>query len=662
MKSEHSVVLKMTIICSLVLCLVAPGVWAKTVWGDLTVEEWLQEDQIPGASLIGLTEFKQSPMFDEMVEKGLLPPVEERLPKDPIVVNPVEGIGKYSGTINRVWGPGMVSDADRELIWFGQGLFKMDRDSLSYLGPNLVRDWEWNEDYTAVTLYFLEGVKWSDGVPLTVDDYIFWWEYIIMDDMLPYQPPKGYHVNGVPAKFVKIDDYTLRIEYPEPYPYALYDIYSRDYQHIIPAHYFKQFHPRFNPELKENEIDGLIARYDNLSRYPDRPVFTPWKLVEYIPEQRMVFERNPYYYKVDREGNQLPYIDRIVTRYVSSKETALVQALSGQLDFQEKRWDQRDIPLILERAESAGYRVLFWGSGQAGSPVLYPGYSHPDEAVRDLMLNTDFRRALSYAINRSRVNEQVFAGFAKPRMGMLKAGFGPGMDTPEGRAIAEQWESLWIEYNPQLAKELLDKIGMIDRDEDGWRERPDGSKFVLEIMVHAGQLDIIDASDLIAEDWKAVGINTVLDTVSEHEKSVRHMSGDYMIMARRALPFSFIGSNSQVFAPIDYTHTAMDPVQALYYVSGGTSGAPPRAEFFQQLMELYTKAITATDDDERIRLCHEIYRLNIEHGPLLIGVVGDHVAPVVVRKNLRNIVEYSMIEAWSWQSPGVTGPEHWYYE
>ena len=646
----------------IILCLIIPYAGAKGEWEGLTVKEWMQEDQIPRASIIGLKKFQESPDLAKMVKSGKLPPLKDRLPEDPVVVNPVEGIGRYGGTINRVWGPGMVSDADREFIWFGQGLFKMDRKTISYLGPNLVREWEWNKDQTAVTLHFVKGIKWSDGVPLTANDYIWWWENIIMDDMLPYTPPKGYHIAGKPAKFVKIDDYTVRLEYAKPYPFALLDIYSRDYQHIIPAHYFKKFHPRYNKNLKPNEIDGIIARYDNLSRYPDKPVYTAWKLVEYVPEQRMVFERNPYYWKVDRKGNQLPYVDRVVTRYVSDKETALVQALDGKLDFQEKRWDQRDIPLLLKSQKRGGYRIEKWGSGQSSSPVLYPGYSYGDADIRKIMLNTNFRRALSYSINRKMINEQVFAGFAKPRVGLLKSGFGPGMNTPEAKKLVEQWESSWIDYSPKKARQLLDSIGMKDVNGDGWRERPDGKKFQLYVMVNQTLLDIVDAVDLIVESWRQIGIDAKVETVSEHEESVRGMSGDYMMMARRALPFSFIGSNSQVFAPIDTVLSVVDPVQALYYVTDGAKGAPPRSDFFKQLQDLYTQTITNPNTEERNKLSLEIYKLNIQHGPLLIGVVGDHIAPVVVNEKLRNVMKYSMIEAWSWQAPGITNPEHYYYE
>lgn len=634
---------------------------AGGVWSGLTAEEWLEQDQIPKASIINLTQFNEAPMLAERVAALELPPVEERLPNDPVVVNPVDTIGKYGGTLNRVYGAGMrVSDL---IIRFGQGFFKYDRDTISTLGPNMAKDWEWSEDGKTVTFSFVEGIKWSDGAPLTTDDFMFWWEDIILDERLPYVPPIGMHIEGEPIQVTQIDDYTLQFTYPEVDAFALVSFNRFDDQRSFrPRHYLEQYHPKYNPSLKEDEVGELIARIDNVWDYPDTPTHYPWMLVEYSPGERRVFERNPYYYKVDPEGNQLPYIDRIVSRQVGDMEMAVLHAIEGRIDFQVRDWSLADLPLLLERQEEGGYRVEFFNSVQvATGALLIPGYDYPDDAVREIIFDQNFRRALTHGIDRERINEVIFHGLLTPRAGYMSR-FSPITQTPEGEKIHDEWESAFVDYDPEKAKALLDEAGLIDVTGDGWRDRPDGEPFTFYIDAHADRLQSIDVLDLTVENWRDIGIRAEINPLSSTAIAARTEAGEYMMYAFPGGAYHGLAIGGEHLVPVRIAAYTLHPLASKYFQTSGTQGIPPRTEFFKELQDLFVSVTRTADEAQRNELELEIYRKHIEHGPLIITIVGNPVAPAVINLDLKNVNDFHLMHTISLNCPGVSNPEQWFFD
>jgi peptide/nickel transport system substrate-binding protein len=595
-------------------------------------------------------QYTEPPFLVSMVQSGELPPVDERLPADPLVVEPVEEIGEYGGTWNMV-------DSNDELGWTRQTVMvepflKWERDA-SGMRPNLLERWEWNDDATELVVYFRQGIKWSDGEPLNVDDYLFWWNDMVLDEDVPLGAPGGTTVGGEVMQVEKVDDYTLRYTFAAPNPLFL-ENHSRGHYHssafVVPAHYMEQFHPKYNSAV--TDADELMARYDPASRlrYLDMPTFMAWKTVEFQSGQRAVLERNPYYWKVDSAGNQLPYIDRIQ-----------VEISEGGNPMQVRDIALQDVSLILENAEAGDYRVLMWNRGDYAWPWLILMYDHPDEEIVDLMYTPEFRRALSVAINRDRINNVVSLGLATPRQAALSRESGE-FQTPEGQEVYEAWANAYIQYDPEQAKAWLDELGLVDADGDGFRDRVDGSP--LELIIDASVTDqkTVDTVDLIQEDWEAVGLKTVINAIAGEILDQRAQAGETMIRAWGSAAAWGLVSAATVWTPVEGVTYALGGVRTgQYYVSGGETGIAPRpGSALEQLQQAYTELISIADPAERDARLLDAYRIHVEHAPLSIGTVGEHVSPVVVKNNFRNVPETGLVASWDLGYPGTADPEQFF--
>ncbi|MCB0065027.1 MAG: ABC transporter substrate-binding protein, partial [Caldilineaceae bacterium] len=495
--------------------------------------------------------YQESPMLAEKVASGELPPVDERLPQEPLVLEPVEEIGQYGGTWRSV--------DDDSLGWTRQTsmvepYLKWERDG-NGMRPNILESWEWNEDATELVVTYRAGIKWSDGEPLTVDDYLFWWNDMVLDEDVPVGPPGGTMVGGEVMQVEKIDDFTLKYTFAAPNPLFL-ENHSRGHYHsaafIVPAHYLQQFHPKYNAEMED--ANELVDRYNPGSRYhyPDMPTFGPWMLVEYQSGQRAAFERNPYYWKVDTAGNQLPYIDRLEVEITEGNPTEVValKAIAGELDIQVRDLSLQDVPLVMENAEAGDYRVIMWNRGDFAWPWLILMYDYPDEGIVDLMYTQPFRQALSYAIDRDRINNITSLGLATPRQFALSPE-SPEFQSEAGKAAYQAWASSYADHDPDQAAALLDEIGVVDADGDGFRDRPDGTPLELIVDMSANDTKTIDAMDLIKEDWEAIGIKTALNPISGDVLNQRAQAGEIMIRAWGSAAAWGLVSAATVWTPVE---------------------------------------------------------------------------------------------------------------
>jgi peptide/nickel transport system substrate-binding protein len=592
-----------------------------------------------------------------------LPPVAERLPTEPLVVEPVEEVGTYGGTWRMV-------DYDESLGWTRQTIMvepfaKFNRD-LSGIRPNFLESWEWNDDATELVMNFREGMKWSDGQPLTVDDYLFWWNDMVLNENVPVDAPTWTRPGGENMTVEKIDDYTLRLGFSEPNPLFL-DFAARGHynsaQHIIPAHYLKQFHPDYSDV--EN-TDELLSRYSTDTRfeYPDMPTFLAWRVVQNNVGQSAIFERNPYYWKVDTAGNQLPYIDRIEVTVAEGNpnEQVALKAIAGELDMQVRDIDLKDVSLLLENAEAGDYRVVMWNRGDFAWPWLMLMYDYPDEAIVDLMYEQKFRKALSVAINRTRLNDITALGLAKPRQAALTSEGGE-FQSEEGQQVYNEWANLDIEYNPEQAATYLDEIGVVDANGDGFRDRPDGTPLELIVDVVATDIRTIDALDLIKQDWEAVGLKMVINAADGNVIDDRANAGEIMIRAwGSAAAFGLISAPT-VWTPVEgYTWSIGGVRMGQYYQTGGAEGVAPRpGSALEKLQQAYGEIVATADPDERNAKLLEAYRIHIDEGPLTIGTVGENVSPVVVKNNFRNVQETGSVASWDLGFPGTADPEQFFF-
>lgn len=461
--------------------------------------------------------FSESPMLAEQVAAGSLPPVEERIPAQPLVIQPTEMIGQHGGTMRRGFtGPGDRPNierlnSDHTIFWDTAG---------QTIVPRLAQAWEMNEDGSEWTFYLREGHKWSDGAPFTADDYLFWYEHILLVSELTPTLPWFMQWGGAPAEFEKIDDTTFIIRFAAPFPsWPLHMASTTTAGHyrtgrtggisgglFAPQHYLEQFHPNFIGEEEATRM-ATAAGYENWHLYflaqndshmnVELPVMTPWKAVTRIASEEYVLERNPYYYAVDTEGNQLPYIDRISMELVEELEVLNLRAIAGNYTLQERHILFGNLPIIRENQAQGDYFVDFWTSTtrHPAKIAFNMDWNEDPEIAEFTVGSVDFRRALSLAIEREEINETFFLGVGK------EASFCPANVPPYFNS--DRWDEAFGHFDPAEANAILDSLGLDQRDAEGFRLMPSGRRLTLQMDAVSGAfLDYPSIGERIAQMWE----------------------------------------------------------------------------------------------------------------------------------------------------------------
>ena len=322
-------------------------------------------------------------MLAAMVADGSLPPLEERLPGNPRVLEVAE-LGIYGGTIHRAFrGPsdwlayGKFATAD--------GLVRFDPDPANGFVPGLAESWEWNDDKTSLTFHLRKGAKWSDGAPFTAEDLAFYFHEVQGNEEIPETAP--FTLDGNEVTLNVIDDYTVQYLFPRPYVFALNEGRFRwPHSAVQPAHYYKQFHPGFNDAVEGWDLfrEKIVEVEGNGFFDVDRPVMQAWKVVSWEPGVRMVAERNPYYWKTDQAGRQLPYLDRIVHTVIKENKIMPLKAINGEISVQFRHFSFADFSLLKENEDEGNYNVVVNQDSRNG-PALYINWDTPKENLRELL-------------------------------------------------------------------------------------------------------------------------------------------------------------------------------------------------------------------------------------------------------------------------------------
>ncbi len=612
--------------------------------GGHRVREW------SGRPLEG---FGQAPLLEARVETGDLPPVAERLPENPLEVEPPEQIGPYGGTWRRLAnGPNDIGTVMDHRIGY-DGLVRWDPTGTE-IWPNLAHDWEIADDGRTFIFHLRRGVRWSDGHPFTADDILFWYEGILKNtDITPTIRP-DLRPGGELVEVDKLDDHTVEFRFAEPHGLFIEHLASGLGMDMVryPLHYFRDFHPDYVDEdrLLEMARDARFQRWHEFFedlmdwRNDERPTLTAWVLSEGPPARTIIYERNPYYWKVDPEGNQLPYIDRI-SYQILNREMINFRALGGFVEMQSRHMDFDNLALFLEnRAEGQGdFRVLLWDSSSGGSFNMGFNQNHRDPVMREIIRDRRFRIALSHAINRDELNEVGFFGLGTPRQ-----------NAPPRTSLYydEKFANAHIEYDPEKANRLLDEMGLERRDKRGNRLRPDGRPVTLtiELTAFGGNAYI---GQMIAEFWSDVGVKTEMRAMARElfmtrAHAVLHDVGVWS-GADEHFPFMdprwFFPYNTSSFQGVSY---------ARWFMSRGEGGEEPPPEI-RQCMDYYWEIERTLDSRRRAELFQKILDLNREH-LWVVGTVGEVPEIHIVKNHFRNVPDTAMA-GWSFRTPGNTAPE-----
>lgn len=629
---------------------------------------------------------KEAPMLEELVKTGELPPLVDRLPANPMVIDlPWSTPGKFGGTLRTY----LTDTSARTFTQYMYGASPLHwMDGASTTGPGLVDTWEVNEDASEWTFHFREGLKWSDGTPFTVDDILFWWEDMVNNPDHSEQIPNWALTGGGPMTVTKVDDMTVKFAFAGPAPLLDFELANdANFGATLcpsPKAYMSQFHPKYNDEYADFET---FNQKQNWYENPERPVLTAWKPIALEKGQRLQLERNPYYYMVDKEGRQLPYIDKVDVTIATDIEAVKLQITTGQVDFMA----YPNLPLnsltTLKQSEASGnYSVYLWNNGAGAAPAFTLNWNHLDPDMREFIRNRDARLALSHALDRERVRALLLFGLGGPAStGTVSPNTGNFNRSEEGKKLFQEWRDLAVTYDPDKANALLDKAGAIDVDGDGWRETPAGTP--LKIVIYNNAPNWNEAIDILAESWKAVGINAVATPVEGGTGATNFRNGEFdaytwtggapdgpdILMA----PQWFVSySNMGRWAPLYGQWMAMQGTP-----NEGKDGdkpvaersprweEPPADDPMYRLWELHNKAIKEPDQAKRDAIVFEMTRIHIDEGPFLFGMISNLPNIIIVGNTLKNVPNQDEIPGGGWFGPwvvcqpgAITYPEQYYFD
>jgi peptide/nickel transport system substrate-binding protein len=534
-------------------------------------------------------------------------------------------------------------------------MIRWPRDPKDPIQPGLAKDWEWSDGGKTLTLYLRKGLKWSDGAPFTTADITFWWNDIELNKEITPAPHAEWVINGKPMELEVVDDTTIKLKFDAPNGLAervglafhgnQWPLGFERFGFFAPRHYLEQFHPTYNPDVKDYTLFEEKAFDYNI----ERPVMTAWQIKEWGPgATRLVAKRNPYYWKVDPAGNQLPYIDEIVLTLFEEAEALNLEAINGEIDFQFRRMSLGNFPVFKENEEKYGYHILPWPDAVPSKMCYFFNQSIADESLREIFQNKKFRQAMSVAINRDEINEVSYLGLGTPRAFTV---------VPASPYYQPELENLYTEYNPDLANQLLDEIGLT-KGPDGWRTKPDGSP--LEITVEGMEWDkaSTDEIELVVSYWNAVGVKTTLETMSREIYWPKACANEIQVATwTESRAIDPMVDPIWVFPFDERSWTA--PAFGTWYKSGGELGEEPPEEF-KKAMELYGKFKVTVDPEEQLAIAKELIKWHAE-SVNVIGTVGMTPNVVVVKNNFKNVPE-TFTTDWIYMAPGTLDPCHFYFE
>lgn len=616
-------------------CLGAEPEWPKA---------WFEAPKT--ASELGITSFSESPMLED----ADIPPVEDRLPDDPVVIVPFEKIGRYGGKARITLG-----DSWQFFNW--EAALTISADMRSFL-PNLASGWTVSEDGRVITIRLRRGLKWSDGHPLTSDDFMFTFDNLWLDPEV--SPVTSRLILG--GKIVKIDDLTFQYVFADPNPLFVNLIAQYGSFMVDPKHYFRHLHPTYTDRDQVNKIVedmGFISwmalidalRMARIEESADVPTLRAYRVVSRTPTL-MRYERNPYYFKIDPAGQQLPYIDAIDAEVIlDNAEVVTAKASTGQLDFAAFTLRTQDIPLLKLGERTGLIKVHIWTRLHSSDVAIQPNYNYADQRLRDLYWDVRFRHALSYAINRPEMNEIIYFGRGVPRQVTVH---------PTSAYYEPEFASAYTEYDPDRARALLDEIGLEDVDGDGLREHVDGSPLTITLEFLDFETPKGISMELVASYWREVGIDLRLKLVDRSLQSARAQAGEMQMTLWHAdrvtdILFPLV---PDWWAP---RSTGWDRGMwndwARYYQTDGRLGEEP-PPLMKQLQRWTDEMRTTMDQQHRIEVGKKLLKAGADN-LWVIGTVGLAPHPVVVSKRLKNVVPNGI---WGWDNRWTLAyhPATWY--
>ena len=593
------------------------------------------EAPAPAASSPG--GYNEAPMLAEMVASGELPPIDERLPANPLVLDGMEGIGNYGGSMRRGfkgvsdrWGPTKL--ARQGLTWYTPELS---------LRPNIAESWETNEDATVFTFHLRQGMKWSDGATFDSDNFAWWQENVMLNKDITPAVGRNWVTGSerTPMTMDFPDKHTVVFSFAHPNPMFLDRVAPLTRDLFMPHHYAGQFHMETTDDkealeaaVEDSGFDTWTALFADRTWWylnPELPSLFSFTAKNPLSEELFLMERNPYFWQVDSNGNQLPYIDTIRHRLFDTNDVFDLRIINGDVDFQQRHVSAANFTLYKESEDDGGYRVQLGAGDQ--HVCLTPNQTVKKPRLREFFQNRDVRIAMSLAVDRDTLNELAFEGLYTPRQ------YSPLEQSPQSYP---KQANAHIEYDPDRANQLLDDAGYADKDSDGFRVYPDGSgetiSFVVEGTAQQGSPDE-DAVQIIIRYLEEVGIKATYKGIErslyEEHWGANEIDAAFWGSGRSLLPLVdpafFLGTGLDRPWGEAWGRWRLDP-------SHPAAEEPPPDHWIVKMWNLWDEILVEPDGARRHELFLQILDVWAEELPQ-IGYLGQIPNPLIVHNGLRGI-------------------------
>lgn len=608
------------------------------------------------------TDFGQAPILAKQVKDGILPPIDERLPSTPMIVTPNDKIGAYGGT----WKMAQRDTRDHALLIRNIGYEPLLRWTPQWTTtvPNVALSFQPSSDATEFFFRLRPGMRWSDGAPFNADDIIFWYEDILNNPAFSENVPEWLNAGGNTVQVDKIDETTVAFRFSTPYglfPTAL--ARPEGVEPVsYPAHFLKPLLPKYNAKADEEaralgfsgwkdrfiNVFGVPGSIDDPSRWhsPAVPTLNAWVLTGvYGEDDPLIAKRNPYYWKIDPMGRQLPYIDQVAFTRVPSKSAAADAAIAGKVNMQERHVSARADEILAANDNLQPFTLI---ESDMNYLTLSLNLNDKDPVLRKIFQDKNFRVALSYAIDR----EEIISRFAP---GALPHQAAPRPESPLYRAVLARQ---FISHDPDLAVDFLAKANLSQKDEDGFLLRPDGKR--LSFRIDTEGADRFEMLSTVIQYWRDLGIDV----------TARNLSRDVFVTSRQkndhqASAWGGDGGLDAMVIPINYLPVSADSSWfatgwANWYVNPDSADAitPPSA--VQEQLALYDQLKATANAEKQMQLMRDILDISADQF-YAMGIALPLNRKGVVAKNFHNVPKV-MPAAWSYATPAPTNPSQYYID
>jgi peptide/nickel transport system substrate-binding protein len=594
--------------------------------------------------------FVEPPLLADKVAKGELPPIQERLPKLPAVADmawPGQTTGKHGGDIRLL----MATPKDtRLMVVYGYARL-VAYDPKFELKPDLLAAFEIDQG-RVFTFHLRPGHKWSNGDPFTTEDFRYYWEDVANNsDLSPSGPPVQMLVEGEAPKVEIVDETTIRYSWSKPNPQFLPALAGPSPLYIFrPSRYLKQFHGKYvDPKDLEKKLEeygqhswaSLHNRIDNMYRNdnPQLPTLEPWVLATKPPSERYVFKRNPYYYRVDGHGLQLPYIDSVAMQIADSKLIP-AKVAAGDADL-AARYLRLDNFTLLKESEARGkYKVLLWNSAWGSQVAFYPNLNVADLKWSKLVRDVRFRRALSLAIDRNDINQSLYLGLATEGGNTVLA---------QSPLFDESYLTAWAAFDLDQANQLLDELGLTARDSNNLRTLEDGRPVDIFVEPTGQSPEEGDILELIKASWQQIGVSLSWRASERDKMRNAVFDGEAVMSVWTGLENGLPTPDMMPWELAPTTQQQLQwPMWGQFVETKGVDGKPVDLPEARKLDELLKQWSAAADTAGRETIWREMLTIFADQ-VFTIGTVSGVPQPVVVSNRLRNVPEKGI---YSWD-PGA---------